>query len=106
MGRPLTYLAAAIFAVGATGLSLAPAQAAPRVAPVTEIGSPAVELVGNSWDNNRHRHHHRRYSDNNRHRHHHRRDVRPGFFFSFPFMFQPPRRDCYRGYDGRIYCAR
>lgn len=110
--------AVAAIAIAATSIVAAmPANATTKTPP--QAGSDGLQLVGNwrsdgpvrggrdwgggwhnRWDNDgwRHRRHHR----------HHRSHVDP-FFFALPFAFAPQpryRHDCYRGWDGRLYCAR
>jgi hypothetical protein len=93
MSRPLSLLLAAAMAVSAPAFSAAPA-AAQGVYFTAKSGE---------WDNDNWRWGNRR---------HHRHDFRPGFSFSFGVPFPPvysyyyPRRsrDCYREWDGRVYC--
>ncbi len=108
MSRPLTFLLAAAVAAGSIATSVAPA-AAGGAASVSQSGN--IVLAENGWrdDNewNRHddwRHHHRD------HRRHHD-NYQPGFSFNFGapgfgFYVAPQRhaRDCYRAWNGQVYC--
>lgn len=107
MRRPLSYLAVSAFVAGMAAFGISAAPAAPQAAP--SVGqTPHILLVAEDWGGrilNQNREQHGYYGFSNGYeRRNQRRDIRPGFFF--PFAFQPPRRDCYRGYDGRLYCAR
>ena len=102
MSRPLPYILAAALALSFPALS-----AAPAAAQGIEFTAQSGEWNGgwrNNWDNDNWRSGHRRHQ---RHR-----DFRPGFSFSFGVPFPPvytyyhPRRsrDCYREWDGSVYC--
>lgn len=86
----------------ASTMGFAPAQAASIQMPtsVTQGSGDIVQV--RDRDHRRYRHYDRHnYRDHYRHR----RDVYP-FYFGFPFAFAPPYsyRDCYRAWNGRIYC--
>lgn len=97
MKRPLSILVAAALIAGSTAAGVAPASA-------IEFG---ISTRSGEWHNDR-------WDDNwrwNNHRHHRHRDVGPHFSFSLglPFpgpraYYRPYRDDCYRGWDGALYC--
>jgi hypothetical protein len=104
MSRPLPYLLAAALAVSLPALSTVPAAAQAQ---------GGVQLIadghGGDWNDGF------RSNDNWRWggRHHRRDNFRPGISFSFgvplpqPFAYRydrPRSRDCYREWDGRVYC--
>jgi len=103
MSRPLSYLLAAALTVSLPALSAAPAAA--------QAPQSGIQLIGGDWDDDRVTNwkNDRRYW---RHGRRHFRHERPGVSFSFGVPFPPvygyyqPRRsrDCYREWDGSLYC--
>ena len=103
MSRPLHILLAAALVATVPALSAAPAAAQ----------SADIQLVDHGWGGDRDGWATNWKRDNWRggnRRHHRDRDFRPGFSFNFgvPFprvYYRPERpRDCYREWDGRLYC--
>ena len=103
MSRPLNILLAAALVATVPMLSAAPAVAQ------SESGIQLVHSYGGdrdgwatNWKNNN-------WRGGNR-RHHRDRDFRPGFSFNFGVPFprvyyrQERPRDCYREWDGSLYC--
>lgn len=104
MSRPLPYVLAAALAVSFPALS---------AAPVAAQSQSGMQLVGHggdwdntwrtNWDNDNRRWGNRRHGRHD--------NFRPGFSFSFGVPFPPvytyyprPSRDCYREWDGSLYC--
>jgi hypothetical protein len=106
MRQPVSILIAAAM-ISVTALAIAPARATPvhMALPVAAGASAENEVVKVDHRYRQYRHQRRQHS--------YRRHQRPPFFFGFPFAFaphyyqqQPYYRDCFRTFDGRVYCRR
>ena len=109
MSRPIPYLLAAALAVSVPAFGVAPAVAQ------TQRG---IEFIadghGGDWNDSRGRWDGGWDNTNSRwgHRNHRRDHFRPGINFSFgvpfprPYVYgyRPRSRDCYREWDGSVYC--
>jgi hypothetical protein len=112
MQRALSVFVAAAVAVGSLSVGTLPAQATLRAPAAVESAAPAqiIEVRHQRREWRRHGRHDNRWQHRRQHRPHYRRHHHE-FFFGFPFVFPQPyfyhhRRNCHRGWDGRLYCYR
>jgi hypothetical protein len=102
MRRSVSVIAAAAI-LAASSVGLAPAEAAGiSAAPLAASSNSGIVKAHDAYR------HHRR---DRRRSYSYRRYQMPPFFYGFPFPFRPyayqyPRRrpDCFRTWDGRLYC--
>ncbi len=102
MRRSASIIAAAAI-LAASSIEVAPAQAAGiAAAPLAASVTSGIVKVRDAYR------HHRR---DRRRQYSYRRHQVPPFFYGFPFPFRPyayqyprHRQDCFRTWDGRLYC--
>jgi hypothetical protein len=102
MRRSVSIIAAAAI-LAASSIEVAPAQAAGiAAAPLAASANGGIMKTHDAYRHHR-RDRHRQYS--------YRRRQVPPFFYGFPFPFRPYayqypryRQDCFRTWDGRLYC--
>jgi hypothetical protein len=106
MRRSVSILVAAAMVAASAAAGVAPAEAFVRAAPVAVATSTGIVKADN-WRYNRG---YRRHYDRRSYAYPRRYRVTP-FYFPFPFAFTPRYysyryQDCFRTWDGRVYCRR
>ena len=115
MRRFVLMLVGAVAAVATMAFSYSPAQAASATLPGIQLAADGNEMFWHNRGGDRHwgrhgrnRHHswrHNDWDDDRRWRRQHRRHFGPNVYFNFAPRYHRPRQ-CYYGWDGRLYCNR